>query len=98
MTVGKKKMKANFMTGLAVTNIGTKIAYTANAREKDFIPTNFGLGVGFRLQPNKYHEWGIYADFNKLLVPTPKPGDKDSNNIADFKEQSSIKGMFTFRF
>lgn len=95
MTVGKKKMKANFMAGLAVTNIGTKIAYTANAREKDFIPTNFGLGVGFRLQPNKYHEWGIYADFNKLLVPTPKPGDKDSNNIADFKEQSSIKGMFT---
>lgn len=95
MTVGKKKMKANFMTGIAVTNMGTKIAYTANAREKDFIPANFGLGVGFKLQPNKYHEWGIYADFNKLLVPTPKVGDKDSNNILDFKEQSSIKGMFT---
>lgn len=93
-TVGKKKMKANFMTGFAVTNMGTKIAYTANAREKDFIPTNFGLGFGFRLQPTKQHEWGIYADFNKLLVPTPKAGDRDSNNILDFKEQSSFVGMF----
>jgi hypothetical protein len=95
MTVGKKKMKSNFMAGFAVTNMGTKISYTANAREKDFIPTNFGLGVGYRLQPNKYHEWGIYADFNKLLVPTPKAGDADSNRIPDFKEQSSFKGIFT---
>lgn len=95
MEVGKKKMKSNFMTGIAITNIGTKIAYTANAREKDFIPTNFGLGVGFRLEPNKYHEWGIYADFNKLMVPTPTGTDNDTNNIPDYKEQSSFKGMFT---
>lgn len=95
MTVGKKKMKANFMAGLAVTNMGTKISYTKNAREKDFIPANVGIGLGFRLQPSKLHEWGIYADFNKLLVPTPKAGDRDSNNILDFKEQSSFKGMFT---
>jgi len=95
MTVGKKKMKANFMTGIAVTNMGTKISYTKNAREKDFIPANVGIGFGFRLQPNKYHEWGIYADFNKLLAPTPREGDKDSNNVADFKEQSSFKGLFT---
>ena len=94
-TVGKKKMKANFMSGFAITNIGTKISYTANAREKDFIPANLGLGYGFRLQPSKYHEWGIYLDVNKLLVPTPKVGDKDSNNIPDFKQQSSIKGIFT---
>jgi hypothetical protein len=94
MTVGKKKMKANFMTGIAITNMGTKIAYTANAREKDFIPTNFGLGVGFRLQPTKYHEWGIYADFNKLLVPTPDSTDNNNDNIPDFKQQSSFKGLF----
>ena len=95
MTVGKKKMKANFMAGIAITNMGTKISYTANAREKDFIPANFGLGLGFRLQPSKYHEWGIYADFNKLLVPTPREGDSDSNGVPDFKEQSSFKGIFT---
>jgi len=95
MTVGKKKMKANFMTGIAITNIGSKISYTANAIEKDFIPTNLGIGVGFRLQPNKYHEWGIYLDANKLLVPTPDSTDNNGDHIPDFKQQSSIKGMFT---
>ena len=86
MTVGKKKMKSNFMAGFAITNMGTKISYTANAREKDFIPTNFGLGVGYRLQPNKYHEWGIYADFNKLLVPTPRIGDAPGGFKEEMRE------------
>ncbi len=95
MTVGKKKMKANFMTGLAVTNMGTKISYTKNAREKDFIPANLGIGFGFRLQPNKYHEWGIYADFNKLLVPTPREGIDSTTGVPYFKQQSSFKGIFT---
>ncbi len=91
----QKKMKSNIMAGIAITNMGSKISYVKGAKEKDFIPTNFGLGIGWRLQPNKYHEIGIYADFNKLLVPTPKIDDKDSNKIPDFKEQSSFKGIFT---
>lgn len=95
MTVGKKKMKANFMTGIAITNMGSKISYTEDAVEKDFIPTNFGIGFGFRLQPTKSHEWGIYLDANKLLVPTPDTIDKNNDNIYDFKQQSSFKGMFT---
>ncbi|MFN8267448.1 MAG: type IX secretion system outer membrane channel protein PorV [Chitinophagales bacterium] len=95
MTVGKKKMKANFMTGFAVTNMGTKISYVRNSREKDYIPSNFGLGIGFRLQPNKYHEWGIYADFNKLLVPTPRPGIDTTTGVPYYKEQNSFKSMFT---
>ena len=95
MTVGKKKMKANFMTGLAVTNMGTKISYTKNAREKDFIPANLGIGFGFRLQPSKLHEWGIYADFNKLLVPTPHGGIDTTTGVPYFKQQSSFKGIFT---
>ena len=95
MKVGKKEMKANFMTGFAVTNMGTKISYVSNAREKDYIPSNFGLGIGFRLEPNKYHEWGIYADFNKLLVPTPKPGIDTATGVPYYKEQNSFKSMFT---
>lgn len=90
----KKKMKSNIMVGVAITNMGTKISYVKNAKEKDFIPTNFGLGIGWRLQPSKYHEIGIYADINKLLVPTPRADDKDSNKIPDFKEQSSFAAMF----
>ena len=94
MTVGKKKMKANFMTGIAITNMGSKISYTADKLEKDFIPTNFGIGFGFRLQPTKQHEWGIYLDANKLLVPTPDTIDKNNDDIYDFKQQNSFKGIF----
>lgn len=97
-TMGKKDMKANIMTGVAITNIGTKISYTKDSPEKDYIPTNFGSGIGFRIQPNKHHEVGIYGDINKLLVPTPKGNDADSNNIPDYKEQSSFTGMFTSLF
>ncbi|MCB0508800.1 MAG: type IX secretion system outer membrane channel protein PorV [Chitinophagales bacterium] len=96
MKVGKrKKMDGNFMAGIAITNMGSKISYTADAVEKDFIPANLGIGVGFRLQPTKQHEWGIYLDANKLLVPTPDSTDSDGDNIPDFKQQSSFKGLFT---
>ena len=97
-SIGKKKMKANFTSGFAVTNMGSKIAYTANAIEKDFIPTNLGIGYGFRILPSKYHEFGIYMDFNKLMVPTPDSTDNNGDNIPDYKQQSSFKGMFTSFF
>lgn len=97
-TVGKNKMKTYHMLGINLSNLGTKIAYTANAPVKDYIPANLGIGYGFRILPNKYHEVGIYTDFNKLLVPTPKIGDKDSNGIMDYREKSSISGAFSSLF
>jgi hypothetical protein len=98
LELGKNKMKTNIMAGFNMSNMGTKISYSDNSPVKDFIPTNLGLGFGLKLQPNKFHEVGIYGDFNKLMVPTPKAGDKDSNGVADFREQSSLKGMFTSMF
>lgn len=99
LTLGKNKMKSNVSAGFCVSNMGTKIAYTANAIEKDFIPTNLGIGWGFRVLPNKYHEIGLYGDFNKMMVPTPNTDtatyDKNNDNIPDFKQQSSFKGMFS---
>lgn len=98
LEVGKNKMKSNIMAGFNISNMGTKISYSDNAPTKDFIPTNLGLGFGFRIRPHKQHEVGIYTDFNKLMVPTPKVGDSDSNGVADFREQSSLKGMFSSFF
>ena len=50
------------------------------------------------MQPNKYHEIGFYTDFNKLMVPTPDSTDANNDNIPDYKQQSSFKGMFTSFF
>lgn len=60
--------KSAVTVGLAITNIGQKISYTT---VKNFIPTNLRLGGGVKIEIDDYNSFGVYADFNKLLVPTP---------------------------
>lgn len=64
--VGGKKAKAT--AGLSVNNIGAKISYSV---KKDFIPVNLRLGGGLKIDIDDYNTFGVYADVNKLLVPTP---------------------------
>ncbi len=89
----KKGRRGVVSAGLALSNIGSKISYTEDAQNKDFIPTNLGIGAGFRLFPNDYNEIGFYADINKLLVPTPTDELDDNGNYV-YKQKSSIGGMF----
>ncbi len=88
------KMSHDLMVGMAITNIGSKISYTSNV-VKDFIPTNLGIGLGYTLNIDDKNGVGIYTDFNKLMVPTPDSVDKDKNGVYDFRQKSSISGMFT---
>jgi len=88
------KMEHEVSAGLNISNIGSKISYTSSTT-KDFIPTNLGLGVGYTLEIVNKHSVGVYVDMNKLMVPTPDTADKNRNNIYDFREKSSITGMFT---
>lgn len=60
--------KTTVTGGLAITNIGTKISYTT---VKNFIPINLRLGGGYKIDIDDYNTFGVYLDFNKLLVPTP---------------------------
>jgi Type IX secretion system protein PorV len=82
------------------------MSYSANALNKDFIPANFALGVGAEIKIDEYNKVGIYTDINKLLIPTPvkqllpdgsenPDWDTDGNEIADYKEKSSIGGLFS---
>jgi len=80
---------SELVVGVAVTNIGSKITYTNAANnEKDFIPTNLGIGAAW-----------TFDDVNKLLVPTPcLGGDCDTAGevgVPDYKEQSPIEGIFS---
>jgi hypothetical protein len=64
--LGEKKAYAT--SGLAFTNLGTKIRYST---EKNFIPMNMRLGGGLKVLMDEANTFGFYTDFNKLLVPTP---------------------------
>lgn len=71
--------KAVFTTGICISNIGAKIAYTETGT-KNFIPINLRLGPGIRIKLNEFNDLAFHLDFNKLLVPTPPIYTSDPNN------------------
>jgi len=82
-----------FSAGINISNIGSKITYTEGA-EKDFIPTNLKMGVGYSTEIDKYNKFSFAFDINKLLVPTP---DTTKTNIFDSlgNDKSVIAGIFS---
>ncbi len=97
--IGEKE--SMLRAALAITNIGSKITYVNAANnERDFIPTNLGLGVAWEVQLDDYNKLTLTSDVNKLLVPTPCLGtesecDPNGNGIPEWKEQSPIEGIFS---
>ncbi|MCB0751868.1 MAG: PorV/PorQ family protein, partial [Ignavibacteriae bacterium] len=56
-----------FSLGVNVSNIGPKIYYIDQA-QADPIPTNFRLGLAFRLMEDDFNSLTLTTDFSKLLV------------------------------
>ena len=95
--IDMNNMDSDLTFGLAISNIGSKITYT-NSTNRDFLPTNLGLGAAWDIKLDEFNTLTFAADVNKLLVPTPCQGtdcDLDNNDIPDFKEQSPIGGIFS---
>lgn len=90
--------ESDLMLGIALTNLGSKITYT-NSLNRDFLPGNLGIGAAWNLNLDDFNKLTFAADVNKLLAPTPCQGpDCDVNpqdNIPDYKQQSSISGIFS---
>ncbi len=63
-------LPTSIMWGLNISNIGNKISYTTG-EYRDFIPTNFRMGVGYKIEVDQYNSFLFTVDFNKLLVPSP---------------------------
>ena len=86
LTLGE--YKAQIGAGLNISNIGAKITYTSDAVNKDFIPTNLGIGSALNIIIDEYNEFMIGLEFNKLLVPTP-----DTIAIEEWKGVPVVRGM-----
>ncbi len=89
--------ESDLSLGFAVSNLGTKISYTKSIN-KDFIPTNMGLGAAWNIKIDEFNSITFAADIHKLLVPTPCQGpecDSDNDQIPDYKEQSMFKGVLS---
>jgi hypothetical protein len=85
--------------GAAMTNLGSKIGYSDNATEKDFIPANLGIGTTYTKVIDESNKISFGLDLNKLMVPTP-PVDAngnitDSAKLADYRKKSVIASWFS---
>lgn len=80
--------------GIAFSNLGGKIGYTADALNKDYIPANMGLGLAYTIVPDESNKLTFALDVNKLLVPVP-PTTGDSASIADYRSKSVVKSWTT---
>ena len=85
-----KEKNARLAFGANISNIGSKITYT-NDSERDFIPTNLGLGSALTIDIDDYNKFMITADINKLLVPSP---DSAINGVFEHRNKSVAAGMF----
>lgn len=79
--------------GAAITNLGSRITYTNDPDNRDFIPTNLGLGAALEMDFDEYNTLVFTADVNKLLVPTPTDVNLDGDDILDYKEVSTVDGI-----
>ena len=79
---GAKANGEGFNWGLTLSNLGSKIAYSSDATQKDYIPANLGFGLAYTKVFDEANKITFAVDLNKLLVPTP-PVLTGSNAGAD---------------
>lgn len=85
--VGGKK--GTLRAGLNWANIGAKMSYTKGTTdaEKDFLPTTLRIGLGYKLDFDRYNSIEFMSDFTKLLVPA-------TDTVSGYIPPAAIKGMF----
>lgn len=83
--------------GAALTNLGSKIGYTDNADQRDFIPANLGLGTAYTKVIDESNSISFGVDVNKLLVPTP-PGQNGTQAQYDAYRQKSVVSSWASSF
>lgn len=64
------KVNGIYSLGVTITNVGNKVAYSANAR-RDFLPTTLKIGNAYTAKIDQYNSLTVSVDISKLLVPTP---------------------------
>jgi hypothetical protein len=80
--------------GITLSNLGSKISYTSDATQKDYIPANLGLGAAYTKVFDEENRITFGIDLNKLLVPTP-PSLSDSAALSQYRSKSVINSWFS---
>jgi len=80
--------------GVVLSNLGSKIGYTNDSRNKDYIPANLGLGATYTSIINESNKVTFGLDINKLLVPAAPLAtgnySVDSANLYNYRNTSVV--------
>lgn len=79
---------AKLSLGAVASNIGNKISYTDDDADRDFLPTNLGIGAALDFDFDQYNKFTLAYDLNKLMAPTPQDDDGQDQLTA-------VEGIFT---
>ncbi|MFM2145276.1 MAG: hypothetical protein RL732_112, partial [Bacteroidota bacterium] len=91
---GIKKDGSGWNIGATLTNLGSKIGYTNDATQKDYIPANLGIGATYTKSFDETNQITFGLDMHKLMVPTP-PSAFDSLGILDYRSKSVVSSWFS---
>lgn len=80
--------------GITLNNLGSKISYTSDAQQKDYIPANLGLGVANTWVFDETSKLTLGLDVNKLMVPTP-PSITNDSTLPIYRNKSVISSWFS---
>lgn len=90
---GIKEDGSGINYGVTLSNLGSKISYTSDATQKDFIPANIGLGVAYTKAFDESSKITFGLDIHKLLVPTP-PLVGDSAGLVAYRNKGVVSSWF----
>ncbi|KIC90632.1 type IX secretion system outer membrane channel protein PorV [Flavihumibacter sp. ZG627] len=91
---GQDEAGSGWSAGATLTNLGSKIGYTTDATQKDFIPANLGLGGAYTKVFDESNKMTFALDLNKLMVPTP-PSVGDSAGLVNYRQKSVVSSWFS---
>jgi hypothetical protein len=82
--------------GVTLTNLGSKISYTSDAQQKDYIPANLALGGAYTWAFDETSKFTAAIDINKLMVPTPPTtSDNPDSAIRVYRDKGIVNSWFT---
>jgi hypothetical protein len=80
-----------FHAGLVLSNLGGKVSYSNEQKNKYFIPANIGLGIGYLNKFDTDNSLEMGLDVNRLMVPaSPTTNDADEQYFS----QSVVSSWF----
>jgi hypothetical protein len=94
---GLKENGQGWTYGLTATNLGTKIGYTNDATDKDYIPANLSLGATYTAVFDDQNKIMFGLDVHKLLVPQlplDSAGVTSTTALATYQSETVVSSWF----